>query len=75
MFFKNEKEKCFSYLAYTACDDSNFILGFDVTPGNIHDSVAFKDVFENVTDKYSDKIIITAVDAGYVTPYIAKTIL
>ena len=75
MFFKNEKEKCFAYLAHTACDDSNFILGFDITPGNIHDSVAFKSVFENVTNKYKDEIIVTAVDAGYITPYIAKTIL
>ena len=31
MFYKNEKEKCFAYLAHTACDDANFILGFDVT--------------------------------------------
>jgi transposase len=75
MFFKNEKEKCFAYLAHTACDDANFILGFDVTAGNVHDSVAFQSVFENVTKKYKDEIIITAVDAGYITPHIAKTIL
>ena len=75
MFYKSEKEKCFAYLAHTACDDANFILGFDVTVGNIHDSVAFESVFKNVTDRYKDEIIITAVDAGYITPHIAKTIL
>lgn len=41
MFFKNEKEKCFAYLAHTACDNNNFILDFHITSGNIHDSVAF----------------------------------
>lgn len=75
MFYKNEKEKCFAYLAHTACDDANFILGFDVTSGNIHDSVAFQNVFENVTERYKDEVIVTAVDAGYITPNIAKTIL
>ena len=74
MFYKNEKEKCFAYLAHTACDDNNFILGFDITAGNVHDSVAFGDVFSKVVDRYGDSIITTAVDAGYVTPHIAKTI-
>ncbi len=30
IFHKNEKEKCFAYLAHTACDDFNFILSFEV---------------------------------------------
>ena len=59
----------------TACDDSNFILGFNVTAGNVHDSVAFQDVFENVIEGYRYKILVTAVDAGYITPHIAKIIL
>lgn len=75
MFYKTEKEKCFAYLAHTACDDNNFILGFDITPGNIHDSVAFEDVYYKVIDRYGSRIIATAIDAGYVTPHIAKTIL
>ncbi|WP_143329665.1 transposase, partial [Clostridium baratii] len=75
MFYKTEKEKCFAYLAHTACDDNNFIFGFDITPGNIHDSVAFEDVYSKVIDRYGSRIIATAIDAGYVTPHIAKTIL
>lgn len=75
IFYKNEKEKCFAYLAHTACDDANFILGFDVTSGNVHDSVAFQSIFENVTERYKEEVIVTAVDAGYITPHIAKTIL
>ncbi len=71
MFYKTEKEKCFAYLAHTACDDANFVLGFEVTAGNIHYSVAFEDVYK----LYKDEIIITAIDSGYKTPYITKMIL
>lgn len=74
MLFKSEKEKCFAYLAHTACDDNNFILDFHITPANVHDSVAFEEIFSKVNNKYNSRIIATAVDAGYVTPYIAKTI-
>ena len=48
MFFKNEKDKCFAYLAHTACDNNNFILDFHITPGNIHDSVAFSDLYKKL---------------------------
>lgn len=48
MFFKNEKEKCFAYLSHTACDKNNFILDFHITPGNIHDSVAFSDLYKKL---------------------------
>ena len=75
MFHKNEKEKCFAYLAHTACDDANFILGFEVTAGNVHDSVAFEDVFSKVKERYESQIVATAVDAGYKTPYISKLLL
>ena len=75
MFYKNEKEKCFAYSVHTACDDSNFILGFEVTSGNVHDSKIFNDVYEKVKRRYNDKIEVIAVDAGYVTPYICKTII
>jgi len=75
MFYKNEKEKCFAYLAHTACDDANFVLGFEVTSGNVHDSIGFYDVYNKVYSKFGDKIIAVAVDAGYKNPYIAKTIL
>lgn len=75
MFHKNEKEKCFAYLAHTACDDANFILGFEVTAGNVHDSVAFEDVFNKAKERYESEISVVAVDAGYKTPYISKLIL
>lgn len=75
MFYKNEKEKCFAYLAHTACDDANFILDFEVTPGNVHDSAAFYDLYNKVYSRFGDKMVAVAIDAGYKNPSIAKTIL
>lgn len=75
MFYKNEKEKCFAYLAHTACDNNNYILDFHVTPGNVHDSVGFFDLYRNLREKYCiNDILAIAMDAGYVTPYICKTL-
>ena len=73
MFFKSEKEKCFAYSAHTACDKNNYILEFNVTAGNIHDSVGFIKLYENLKDRFSnDEIIAIAMDAGYITPYICR---
>ena len=75
MFFKNEKEKCFAYLSHTACDKNNFILDFHITPGNIHDSVAFSDLYKKLKQNIKHPISAIALDAGYITPYICKTLL
>lgn len=75
MFYKNEKEKCFAYLAHTACDNNNYILDFHVTPGNIHDSVGFIDLYKSLKEKHEiTNILAIAMDAGYITPYICKTL-
>ena len=75
MFFKNEKEKCFAYLAHTACDNNNFILDFHITSGNIHDSVAFSDLYQKIKNNSKQHTTAIAIDAGYITPYICKTLL
>ena len=67
MLFKSEKEKCFAYLAHTACDDNNFVLDSHITPGNIHGSLVFEEIFSKVNNKYNLKILSVAIDAGYVT--------
>lgn len=41
---------------------------------NVHNSVAFEEIFSKVNNKYNSRIITTAFNAWYVTPYIAKTI-
>ena len=46
VFHKGEHKKVFAYEVHTACDKRNFILGVYVTPGNIHDSVAFDPLYD-----------------------------
>ena len=74
LFHKSDKEKCFAYSAHTACDANNFILGFDITAGNVHDSMAFDELYEQITSKYKE-IESVVVDAGYKTPAICRKII
>ena len=73
MFVKGEHERQFAYEAHTACDRRGFILGVEVTAGNVHDSVAWDAVYNQVTSKYDVQFV--AMDAGYKTPWIAKKVL
>ena len=52
MFVKGEHERQFAYEAHTACDKRGFILGVEVTAGNVHDSVAWDKVYDDVTGKF-----------------------
>ena len=74
MFIKGEHERQFAYEAHTACDRKGFILGVEVTAGNVHDSVAWDALYGQVTDRFPEAEFIT-MDAGYKTPWIAKKIL
>ena len=49
------------------------MLETEVTPGNVHDSVAFDTVFQRLTEHYPEVQVVTA-DAGYKTPWICKQI-
>lgn len=51
----------------------NFILGVHVTPGNIHDSVAFDSLYDDVCQHYPEHKIVAA-DSAYKTPWICKRI-
>ncbi len=73
MFVKGEHERQFAYEAHTVCDKKGFVLGVEVTAGNIHDSVAWDKVYDEVTHKYAVEFV--AMDAGYKTPWIAKKVL
>lgn len=53
LFHKGEHEKVFAYTAHTACDKYGFILGCEVSPGNVHDSVMFDELYHNVLAKVS----------------------
>jgi len=71
LFVKGEHERQFAYEAHTACDRHGFILGVEVTPGNIHDSAAWNDIYAQITARFP-QIEFLAMDAGYKTPWIAK---
>jgi len=73
LFHKGEHEKQFAYTAHVACDKHNFILGCDVSAGNVHDSVMFDGLYRNVLAKFPE-IESVAVDSGYKTPWIMKQI-
>lgn len=70
MFVKGEHERQFAYEAHTACDRHGFILGVEVTAGNVHDSVAWDALYDKVTEQFTVQFV--AMDAGYKTPWIAK---
>jgi transposase len=73
LFHKGEHKVEFAYTTHVACDEHNFILGCEVTPGNIHDSRVFDEVYDDVTEKF-EEVETVAVDAGYKTPWICKKV-
>ena len=73
LFHKGEHKVEFAYTAHTACDKHNFVLGVDVSAGNVHDSVMFDDLYKNVLAKFPETEMV-AVDSGYKTPWIMKQV-
>lgn len=73
LFHKGEHEKMFAYTAHVACDKHNFVLGCDVSAGNVHDSVMFDGLYHNVLERFPE-IETAALDSGYKTPWIMKQI-
>ena len=74
LFVKGEHETQFAYEAHTACDRKGFILGVHVTAGNVHDSVAWDPLYDEVTKQFPEAEYV-AMDSAYKTPWIAKKIL
>lgn len=73
LFVKGELKREFAYEAHTACDRNGFILETVVTPGNVHDSVAFDDIYEKVTTAFPETETIVA-DSAYKIPHICKRV-
>ena len=69
LFVKGEHKRQFAYEAHTACDKNGFVLETIVTPGNVHDSVAFDEVYDKVTKTFPETETIVA-DSAYKTPHI-----
>lgn len=73
VFHKGEHKKCFAYAAQTGCDKHGYVMGVTVNPGNVHDSVAFDGLYEELTEKHPEIETVVA-DAAYKTPWICKRI-
>jgi transposase len=73
LFVKGEHKVEFAYTAHVACDEHNFILSCEVTPGNVHDSRMFDSVYEQAAQSFPEAETV-AVDAGYKTPWICKKV-
>ena len=73
MFVKGEHERQFAYEAHTACDKRGYVLGVEVTAGNVHDSVAWDGLYDEISRRFAVEFV--AMDAGYKTPWIAKKTL
>jgi len=73
LFHKGEHKVEFAYTVHAACDKHGFVLGCDVSPGNVHDSVMFDGLYKKVLERFSE-VEMVALDAGYKTPWIMKQI-
>ena len=73
IFRKGDHKRCFAYEAHTACDIHGYVLETVITPGNVHDSVAFDDVYDKVTKQFPEIETVVA-DSAYKTPHICKKI-
>lgn len=74
LFHKGEHKKVFAYASNTACDKNNFVLGFEVTAGNVHDSVSFWAIYNKMQKEHPNTKGIV-LDSGYNIPAIAKQII
>ena len=73
LFVKGDHKRQFAYEAHTACDKHGYVLETVVTAGNVHDSVAFDDVYDKVTEKFPEVKTVVA-DSAYKTPHICKKV-
>ena len=73
LFHKGEHKVEFAYTTHVACDKHNFILGVDISAGNVHDSVMFDGLYKDVLARFPE-IEMAALDSGYKTPWIMKQI-
>ena len=73
LFVKGDHKKQMAYEAHTVCDVHGVVLEVEVTPGNVHDSVPFDDVYDRIVEKFPDVHTFVA-DSAYKTPHICKKV-
>ena len=65
MFVKGEHERNFAYMAQTASNRHGFVLGYEVVPGNVHDSKSFWSLYDKLKDLPVSHLV---ADSAYKTP-------
>ncbi len=73
MFVKGDHKQQFAYEAHTVCNKHGIVLECVITPGNVHDSVAFDEVYDRVVARFPTIETVVA-DSAYKTPHICKKI-
>lgn len=72
-FYKGEHKKILPMQKNTCCDQNGFILDFEVTPGNVHGSVPFVELYKRIKEREHTRYYV--MDAGYKIPAIARALL
>lgn len=73
-FHKGEHKQVFAYSANTCCDKNNYIPDFEVTAGNVHDSVSFWDLYKRLKRDWKYGVYYV-MDAGYKIPAITRQLI
>lgn len=73
-FHKGGHKQVFAYAANTCCDKNNYVLDFEVTAGNVNDSVPFWHLYRRLRQNWKYGIYYV-MDAGYKIPSIARQMI
>lgn len=73
-YHKGEHEKCFAYTHQAYSDENGFVVACGTNAGNMHDSVAFDNTYDELIEEYDEEIENVCLDSGYNTPAICKKI-
>ena len=73
-FHKGEHKQVFAYAVNTCSDKNNYVLDFEVTSGNVHDSVSFWNLYKRLRQNWKYAVYYV-MDAGYKIPSIARQLI
>ncbi len=73
-YHKGEHEKCFAYSHQAFSEGNGFVIACSTNAGNMHDSVAFDEVYDELMKEHGEEIENVCLDSGYNTPAICKKI-
>ena len=58
-------------MLFRSCDKRGFVLGVEVTAGNVHDSVAWDKLYNDLAAAFPEMEALV-MDAAYKMPWIAR---